>query len=1393
MNILKLCLVMFILLGSIAILSPKIQAVGYTEQMGLTYSSGTNSKGEALYGTFIQFKQPIILLNITVDSTNPFPNITVSRVYPNGSTIMVINISERSAGNNDTALIGLNVSKNEMIYISPSGTFGTTYNFNQNAGASYPYIGTIVNWTSRGYLGTNPGGVYKGLNITINIDTNTVWFWKSLGWMYQNETGGGGGNGTAPTSQYVAPLINYGDRYNFNPQEIINFSCNSATAANLTLFFSSTNPPSDIAAVQNGGTYINWTTNATQAAPTNYYFYGSCVNAYGNSNTSIIMITADSTAPFLSINTSAVNGNFQTAGNISRMTDYSGRTNLTISAYLTDDSNRLNSFEVNGTYGSTVLCAYRNESLGFNSSNYTLLFNDCSPLNWLRGINTTWNYWVSDSHTSKKINNYQNSEITNGLDFKTEYIDSVMFYCDDNVKIKANKEEDRYTFDMNFSNKNNKNRDCYVEASEKITYLPYTAYRAHLIIGDNPARGGNWWDADTDEGVTVQVTKITDYKYKITYKNSPSNFKSHSIGGLNIYRLTTSFFWAEYPHAPVFSASPNATTNGQTVTFTSQWQLNGSITNCILESNYTGVLQNYSAAPYAFDTCAPTLTISNTSNYASFTYRTFVNTSYGLMNVTPKSNIIIIHTIPTVTPTLNSPFTAGITNPTVTWTYSDVDTDTNLSWATKWYNNTIYYSAWDNLTTIGKNNFTIGDLVTVSLQVIDTFNNSLWSNISSTVQGNITNATYALNSFVGQTNPFYVNFSIYQDWTYFLAVPRYAYVSNLDLYLSGLLYNYLADTFVYQEFANYTTDGNLSSLGYYVDNGRWQYAGNMTDGNYSTGTYPTAFNAALNVTYIIPYNANFSNSKWIIKSDNPAPDIVSIYPNCSSTNQLFLGFNLDQLGGLRFFCYINGVRTTLFYNPGAVSTVYEEGINWSMKSDNLTNPNISINNVNIWNYLGTFYTITSVDVNISPINNILANGCTCANCSISGSNCNIPFKFHSDNTGILQTGITAFNYSWGIDNGSNLHLIPSNATTMTINFQSLGGVAATVNLSSLFNFGSSSFSNTKNNINTISFYIYPAWANLSYTSSFQYVDTSSNYYYNYPSGNLNNITQNFIFYTYAGATATVFTIKDNLNKQAVIPGVLCQSNIFLNGVYTDIESKYSDIKGDITFNYLPNTNYQFVCSMSGYETNTFIINPITSTTYDIFMEPSSSTSYANTFDRLAINIAPQEYYNGVNQFNLTISSFYNELQSYSYTLTYPGGTTTNSGTNQAGEALTSNINIAGASLFDNVQLDITYTLAIYGTKTLTYYYPINNQTAGTLNTPPNNDPTYGMGIIERLLIVIFGAIMIAGLCWLIGQENAGMLLAFAWSGYWCFVQFVPLWAFLPSIFIALIILSSRSQ
>ena len=65
-----------------------------------------------------------------------------------------------------------------------------------------------------------------------------------------------------------------------------------------------------------------------------------------------------------------------------------------------------------------------------------------------------------------------------------------------------------------------------------------------------------------------------------------------------------------------------------------------------------------------------------------------------------------------------------------------------------------------------------------------------------------------------------------------------------------------------------------------------------------------------------------------------------------------------------------------------------------------------------------------------------------------------------------------------------------------------------------------------------------------------------------------------------------------------------------------------------------------------------------------------------------------------------------ELTSYGYTLTYPGGSSSNSGSNAIGSQLESTFTISGASVNDTVLLYYYYDTDLSGFRNFSYRYPI---------------------------------------------------------------------------------------
>jgi len=153
---------------------------------------------------------------------------------------------------------------------------------------------------------------------------------------------------------------------------------------------------------------------------------------------------------------------------------------------------------------------------------------------------------------------------------------------------------------------------------------------------------------------------------------------------------------------------------------------------------------------------------------------------------------------------------------------------------------------------------------------------------------------------------------------------------------------------------------------------------------------------------------------------------------------------------------------------------------------------------------------------------------------------------------------------------------------------------------------------------------------------------------------------------------------------------------------------------------------------------------------------------------------------------------YGELINYGYTITYPGGSNITSGVNAIGSQLNMNINITGATIWDNVVIDYYYRTSLAGLRNFTVIIPIENVEVGNNTFIKNKNETYGLGIFERVLIATLIIIFIVGIAALTGQIIPGMALGLMVSGLLIYSGFIPFWSFGLSIVIGVFFLMWRS-
>jgi len=165
-----------------------------------------------------------------------------------------------------------------------------------------------------------------------------------------------------------------------------------------------------------------------------------------------------------------------------------------------------------------------------------------------------------------------------------------------------------------------------------------------------------------------------------------------------------------------------------------------------------------------------------------------------------------------------------------------------------------------------------------------------------------------------------------------------------------------------------------------------------------------------------------------------------------------------------------------------------------------------------------------------------------------------------------------------------------------------------------------------------------------------------------------------------------------------------------------------------------------------------------------------------------IEISPSAYYNDVN--NTIEILFYapsGNLQNYNFNASYSGGSVTDSGANAYGSLLTSSLNVTGASITDKVKLTYTYQLSTGGWKTYTLYYLIKDGDGSLGTHGANEGETYGLSLLERVLILMFIVGLTAGVLYIVAGIEASGVISFGLLGYFTYIGFVTPWIIIPSM------------
>jgi len=164
-----------------------------------------------------------------------------------------------------------------------------------------------------------------------------------------------------------------------------------------------------------------------------------------------------------------------------------------------------------------------------------------------------------------------------------------------------------------------------------------------------------------------------------------------------------------------------------------------------------------------------------------------------------------------------------------------------------------------------------------------------------------------------------------------------------------------------------------------------------------------------------------------------------------------------------------------------------------------------------------------------------------------------------------------------------------------------------------------------------------------------------------------------------------------------IQNVLVNAEKNVIGVYSLVDSGYTDSAGGVTFWLDPNYQHRFNFTKTGYQDYSTTLTP-TQSSYTITLGTSANESI-NYYSGIIIKIGPTNTVltnNTIYTFYFNITSSVNTLSSYGFTLAFSNGTslTTVTGTTGTGSNLTLNVNVSNST-----------------NMTMTYYWVINSSTS----------------------------------------------------------------------------------
>lgn len=287
-------------------------------------------------------------------------------------------------------------------------------------------------------------------------------------------------------------------------------------------------------------------------------------------------------------------------------------------------------------------------------------------------------------------------------------------------------------------------------------------------------------------------------------------------------------------------------------------------------------------------------------------------------------------------------------------------------------------------------------------------------------------------------------------------------------------------------------------------------------------------------------------------------------------------------------------------------------------------------------------------------------------------------------------------------------------------------------------------------------------------------------------------TQSLTAYLSATTDTTIFTYQDSSTGET-LEGVSSTMYRLINGSWSVVDAKTSDITGRVQFAYTVGIKYKFYSSFTGYADKTFYLDPVLFTSYTINLQKTVTLSNTSQGTGVSVIFAPKSYANNdTGNFTILITSPDGVLISYGLMLTYPGTSVTYTGANANGGQFNHTYDLINATGNDNFTISYWYNSTLEGFRNFTYKYRIKG-IYGTTSIEALKRNKFGMGLFETVLISILLAGVVAGVATMIAGAVIGAALGLLVLGFFVYLGFIPIWLTVISFIIGFVLLVRRTD